>query len=354
MNLCLSRVVVKLTLLCTAFALTGCAGGSSTTTTTPPAAKAKHATSACPCLYVANPGSSSVAVFGTGSTGNVAPIQMISGSNTGLNLSAGVAVDASGNMYVANQTGGPSRHGSVTVYAAGSTGNVTPIQTISGSKTALASPLGIALDPANGDIYVANASGDSVTIYAPGANGNIAPIGTIAGANTELNGPDGLASDENGNIYVSNFGGGSNDKGSVTVFTAGSVGNVKPRQTISDPAKHYLSWPFQIALDTSLNIYVANWGSNRGGGHVTVYGAGANGMPTPIRTIGGSKTNIFNAAGVALDGDNDIYVANGTSGPSGYGSVTVYAPGKKHNVAPINTIAGSNTGLDRPAAIVIH
>ena len=44
----------------------------------------------------------------------------------------------------------------MTVYSAGATGNVAPIQTIAGSMTGLHYPGGIALNPLNGNIYVAN------------------------------------------------------------------------------------------------------------------------------------------------------------------------------------------------------
>src|SRR5439155_7390472 len=76
---------------------------------------------------------------------------------------------------------------SITVYAAGASGNVTPAATIAGGNTGLGSPAGIALDGA-GNIYVAN-SGGSITVYAAGANGNATPTATIAGGNTGLNSP---------------------------------------------------------------------------------------------------------------------------------------------------------------------
>ena len=79
----------------------------------------------------------------------------------------------------------------MTVYAAGATGNVAPIQDISGSMTGLYDPSGIALNPLNGDIYVANSApgrklGGKVTIYPSGSTGNIAPTGIIEGMRTAI------------------------------------------------------------------------------------------------------------------------------------------------------------------------
>src|ERR1700674_4411542 len=79
-----------------------------------------------------------VTIYPIGSNGNVAPIGTIDGTATGLSGSAGIAVDAGGNIYVANAFGKPSGSapsGFVTVYPLGSNGNVDPIATISGPDT---------------------------------------------------------------------------------------------------------------------------------------------------------------------------------------------------------------------------
>jgi len=59
------------------------------------------------------------------------------------------------------------------------------VATIAGGNTGLQEPIGIALDGA-GKIYVTNVVSNSITVYAAGASGNATPTATI---NTELNGP---------------------------------------------------------------------------------------------------------------------------------------------------------------------
>ena len=82
---------------------------------------------------------------------NESAIATISGSNTGLSSPFGVALDSSGDIYVADD--GPSYNGpgSVFVYPAlgSSTGvlNETPSATISGSHTGLYLPQYIAIQP---------------------------------------------------------------------------------------------------------------------------------------------------------------------------------------------------------------
>ena len=60
-----------------------------------------------------------------------------------------------------------------------------------GASTGLNGPTGIALDAA-GNLYVANTLGNSITVYAPGASGDAAPVATISGGHTGLNGPIGI------------------------------------------------------------------------------------------------------------------------------------------------------------------
>src|SRR2546422_171526 len=140
-------------------------------------------------LYVANNGNSTITVYAAGATGNATPTATIAGGNTGLNQPLGIALDGAGRLYVTNY--GASTP-SITVYAAGATGNTTPTATIAGSSTGLNYPSGIALD-AVGQIYVANAASTnhlySITVYAAGATGDATPAVTIAGGNTGLNGP---------------------------------------------------------------------------------------------------------------------------------------------------------------------
>jgi hypothetical protein len=80
----------------------------------------------------------------------------------------------------------------ITVYAAGASGNTAPVATIGGASTGLDGPCALALD-ASGRIYVANRGSHAILVFAPGSNGNVAPATTIAGAHTGLNDPVGIA-----------------------------------------------------------------------------------------------------------------------------------------------------------------
>src|SRR5580700_1647491 len=98
-------------------------------------------------IYVANDGGTQVAVFGPHANGNVKPARIIGGSNSNLD---------------------------VTEYAAGASGNVSPIDTIAGGNTQLTEPLGMAMN-AKGELFVANGDASTIVVFAKGASGNATP-----------------------------------------------------------------------------------------------------------------------------------------------------------------------------------
>jgi hypothetical protein len=144
-------------------------------------------------IYVANLGAGgapSVTVYAAGANGDVAPTATISGDQTGLHIPTGIAVDASGEVIVSNY------NQSVTVFAAGASGDAQPIRTLHGARTQLDANYGVAVAKL-GPIFVTNqglTSGPySVTAYASDATGNVAPLRTITGSKTGLVVPNGIA-----------------------------------------------------------------------------------------------------------------------------------------------------------------
>jgi hypothetical protein len=133
-----------------------------------------------------------VNVYAPGATGNVAPIRTISGSKTGLQNVNAVAVGKNGKAYVSSTMTNSQPGCCITVYAKGANGNVAPRQSISGSKTQIDIPGGIAVDE-NENIYVSNLNSNSIIVFAEGATGNVAPIRVITGSKTKLDTPSDLA-----------------------------------------------------------------------------------------------------------------------------------------------------------------
>lgn len=229
---------------------------------------------------------SSINVYGPGQYGNVAPAGIISGSQTSLYLPNGIALDSSGNIYVADgRYGSGCPGGDIAVFAAGATGNVAPTQLITGYYTSLCNPNGIALDSER-NIYVTDYDTDAVTVYAAGSSGNVAPMATISGPDTGIAVPTGIAVDAQGYIYVA-IGVNASGYGAVLVFAPGSSGDVAPTRMIGGYYSALIG-PQLIGLDASGNV----WSPNAGNNSITAYKAGASGDVRPFRRIIGTKTKL--------------------------------------------------------------
>ena len=125
--------------------LTGCAGESSTPTTPlgfpqspSPGSTLRSRRGKWRHLEGHNE-NSTVTVHAPGAGGNVAPIATIGGGSAGINYPDGLALDASGNIYL-------TYFFNTTVYANGATGNVAPMRTIAGTRTKLYDPFEVAVD----------------------------------------------------------------------------------------------------------------------------------------------------------------------------------------------------------------
>ena len=293
---------------------------------------------------------------------------------TGLAGPVGMALDTIGNIYVAGNdfNGVPG----VFVYAAGSNANAAPIATISGNITGLVAPSGIALD-SSANIYVTDdgdseASPPSVFVY-PALSGtctssspctfNVAPIATISGSKTDLLRPGGIALDSSRNIYVAD-----NEAKSVFVYAAlgSSTGTLDdaPLATIGGSSTG-LSFPNGIALDSSDQIYVADILASKVfvypalGGSGWVAGPPATYSVAPTATISGHNTGLRNPYGIALDSSANIYVADAGAVsvfvyPALGGSGWVAGPPATYSVAPTDTISGPLTELGDPLFVAIQ
>jgi hypothetical protein len=236
-------------------------------------------------IYAANDGFNQILIFAPGAKGNATP-QVLGGSKTGLLHTDGIALDASGNIFVSNDSEGDGSD-KILVYAAGSTGNKPPIRTISGSKTGLSEPVGMSFDAA-GDLFVVNATSSTEPIaeFAPGAKGNIAPIATIGGAKTMIVEPFSVSLDSGGRIIVPSNG------DEVLIFAKGSSGNVAPATIISG-SNTDLAGVTSAGVDPSDEIFVTeDWVTS--GKAVYVFASGASGNAAPIRSLAGAKTELDN------------------------------------------------------------
>ncbi|MGD0369497.1 MAG: NHL repeat-containing protein, partial [Acidobacteriaceae bacterium] len=233
-------------------------------------------------LYYSAGSTTATAVYGQNGSfsSNTANIDGAVDAN-GLSGPQSVALDSSGNLYVADT--GNSR---VLFYPAGST-TATQVWGQGGSLTSgnadndgvaadsLNQPFAIALD-SSGDLYVADDQNNRVLFYPAGSTTATRVYGqggsfTSSAQNYDgvaadsLWGPQGLALDSGGNLYVADY---FNSRvlfypfGSTTATRVyGQGGSFTSSNSNTDA--NSLSNPAAVVLDNSGNVYVADKSNNR-------------------------------------------------------------------------------------------
>jgi len=185
---------------------------------------------------------------------------------SGFNTPFGVAMDAAGNIYIADEGNNaikkiPVGGGAVTTLGSG-----------------FSAPSGVAVDAA-GNIYVADQGNNVVKKIPAGSN---TPVGIGSG----FSAPTGVAVDASGNVYVADAG----NNAIKEILTAG--GSIV---TLGSG----FSGPTGVAIDPFGNIYVADAGNFA----IKKIAAGSN---TPVSV--GSGFN--NPTGIAVDAMGDLFVAD--------------------------------------------
>ena len=170
---------------------------------------------------------------------------------SGLNHPYGLAIDQSGNIFIA--LSGDQTSGNGTVVKATPVGNgswTTPTTVVSG----LTLPKGIAVD-GSGNLYIAD-SGNFAVKKVLLTSGNYGTPSTIADTSTNSSTfvPYGVAVDGSGNVFVADQGNSSNN-GTIVEIPAGCA--AANCQILLDSGMHQ---PQGIAVDASGNLLIADNG----------------------------------------------------------------------------------------------
>jgi sugar lactone lactonase YvrE len=274
---------------------------------------------------------------------------------------SGIAVDSSGNLWVA--TGGSvmmvTPGGTATTYAGGlfSGSGPTEVDGI-GTQAVFDSPDGIAID-SSGNLYVADFDGDTLRKITAGANvttlaGVAQQFGDINGTGTaaRLNGPYGVAVDASGNIFVAENAGRCIRKvtpaGVVTTF-AGSPG-VAGSADGTGPAAQFAALS-GICIDSSGNLYVTD--ANNTIRKITPEAVVTTLAGTPGVTGSADGTGAavqFNGpTGIAVDANGDLFVTD-------TGNYTVRVHYASPNAAPTVTTqpVGQSVSLYSSATLSVE
>lgn len=276
-------------------------------------------------LYIADAGNSVIRKMDTsGMVTTLAGIGGVKGMANGTDSLAkfnnpfGVVADASGNVYVADAGNNQIRlitaaTGMVSTFAGtGIIGSSDVADSVSFS-----SPMGVAVD-SSGNVYVADyennlirkitSAGVTTTLAGSGAAG--ADDGLDTAATFKL--PEAVAVDPAGNVYVADNGNNLIRKvtpaGQVSTL-AGSGGRGSANGTGNAAS---FNSPFGIAIDAAGNLYVADSGNNLirkitpSGSVSTIAGSGLRGA----KDATGTSASFNTPSGLAIDKSGNIYVAD--------------------------------------------
>jgi sugar lactone lactonase YvrE len=248
-------------------------------------------------VFKVTPAGELTVVAGTGTEG-AASAGLATESD--LSFPDGVALDASGNLYIADEDNNEiekvTPQGILSIVAGnGTEGAPTPGRA---TESKLVSPSQVAVDAA-GDIYFPDFSGNQVLKVDPSgilsivAGTGSAGVPTAGPAkNSKLDGPDAVAVDSSGNLYIADQDNNVVEKvtpaGELSVFAGnGTKGLSTPGAATSVD----LAYPEGIAIDESGNVYITDNASSQvvevSGGQLSVIAG--NGTEGPA-TYGGPAT----------------------------------------------------------------
>jgi mucin-19 len=240
------------------------------------------------------------------------------GASAQFNFPKGIAVDSSGTVYVSDTDNQNIRKitsgGQVTVLAGTLIGSAPTTGTSDGTGggARFNTPLGMAVD-SSGNLYVADSvnnrirkittSEGVVTTFAGSTAGNTDGTGT----NARFNNPQGVATDSAGNVYVAD----SSSFRIRKITPAGVVTTVVGTTTgYSDGG--WFNIPFGVATDWDGTVYLADQNNNRirkvtPTGVVSTFAGQATAGSTNAT---GASASFSSPRGVALDSTRNVYVAD--------------------------------------------
>ncbi|OKS87483.1 NHL domain-containing protein [Mucilaginibacter polytrichastri] len=273
----------------------------------------------------------------------------------------GMTTDGDGNTYVTDdyyQIRKITKDGNVTTLAGGVSNNGYKDGT--GAAANFNYPKGLAADAA-GNIYVAEQGNNRIRKITPDGTvttfaGNAQGFTNGSAASANFNSPTGLAFDVKGNLYVSDMYNNAIRKitpdGQVTTFAGGTYGT----STDGVGAAAIFSTPSGLAFDASDNLYVTEVNGNRirkitPSGNVTTVAGSVNGYADgPV-----ADAKFSNPSAIVADGFGNLFVADQGNqrirkiSPDGMVSTVAGGNGNKR----LTDGVGSDAGFNYPYSITI-
>jgi len=201
---------------------------------------------------------------------NASTQQMTTLVGTGLSYPDAVAVDGSGNVYIADTGNNTIKEWSA------STQQVTALV-----PTGLSGPTGVAVD-GSGNVYIADTGNSAIKEWSPSTQQVTALV------STGLSGPTGVAVDGSGNVYIGDTG-----NNAVKQWNAAT-------QQVTTLVSTGLNGPTEVAVDGSGNVYIADTGNHA----IEEWSASTQQVAAVVSTGAGDP------GGIAVDGSGNVYFSD--------------------------------------------
>ncbi len=268
-------------------------------------------------------------------TAHFSPVSTL---GSGFNQPVGVAVDASGDVFVAD-----SSHNAVKeIVAVG--GVVTSSSTVNTVGSGFSEPFGVAVD-GSGDVFVADWGHIAVKEIVAGTGG--AAAGTVNSSSTVntvgsgFSNPFSVAVDASGDVFVG-------DAGHNEVKEIVAVGGVVTSSSTVNTVGSGFSDPYGVAVDASGDVFVADVNHNAVKEIVAV-----GGVVTSSSTVNTVGSGFNNPEGVAVDSSGNVYVADYSNSAvkeivAGTGGAAV---GTVNSSSTVNTLG---SGFNHPGGVAVN
>lgn len=242
---------------------------------TPPDEPAGVAVDGSGEVFIANR-NGNVRVFGPDRQGHYVLVRSYAGPHTRIQHPSAIAVNMAGSFYIADLGDG---HGRVEWFSGGATNDIYPDKVLEGPNTGITSPSGVAID-ASGRAFVSNRATNQVLVFDPNASEDARPLVVLEG----LHAPGHLAVDDLLNVYVVNT-----TDNSVAIFESVGPQSWRLKKTLTSQS---IKDPSGVAVDAAYQIAI---GGIRG---VWFFAANADHDARPVRTLGWSSS--INPAGLFI------------------------------------------------------
>ena len=245
----------------------------------------------------------------------------------------GTAVDSSGNVFIADSYNSRIRE------VVKATGNIVTVagtssfgfngDNIPATSANLYHPDGVAVD-ASGNLFIADyyndrirevvkATGNIITIAGTGAIGYSGDGGPATAA--KLNAPWGVAVDGSGNVFFSDQGNNRVReivKATGTIVTVAGTGTAGYSGDFGPATSAMLNQPNGVAVDSNGNLFISDWHNNRirevlqsTGNILTVAGTGTAGYSGDGGQSNSAMVNY--PGGVAVDSNGNLFIADSSN-----------------------------------------